>query len=390
VTNFAPPDWLRVLHPGVVQVCLGERETSDEDGSNQQVTVDQADIRPVAMRCDGCAGSYAINVATPRVFQCQYCNQAVGIPEEIWERMHPVKDTVGWYLKFESRPKDLSEILDLMKEFDNRYEQQIQALNQGRGAFEESGPSRFARMEISTKCPACEHPVPVNGPLPHVLCQKCGARVELSPLAMGAFMEWIAYDQASFDGLSVMAGVHFQTRSTRTAPSCERCEAALPLVEVGVDTRVPCTGCGATYLTFPVPEPVKSHSGEARQVYGTVRDPDEAWTGNAPGSLPFDCPSCGADFVVDGGTARIHHCEFCANDVFIPDGVWTKLHPVDRVRPWYVDAGRVAPLQQTTSFGVTSGNLRAMGGGGKGDKDKKKKDKKKKDKKKKKKKGWWF
>jgi len=332
--RFAPPELFARLYPAVRRLVLAEQATG-EVAAEQQLTVDQSEHKPILMGCENCGGSLSITADVPRLHSCQYCGARVGIPDELWERLHPVESTRGWYLELEGALGEVDRALE--RQMGARFDDESLALARKRISTDE-GPSRFARLQIHTKCPSCKHPVPINGPLPHVVCPECGAVKPLPAETIGGYMAWVGDTQPIFDGVAFRSGDRFQMKCARVAPYCERCDTDLPLVEPGADTVVQCPGCAAKHATFPVPGFAAPHAGIAKQVYCAQRHADPS-PGDAPDALGFCCPACGGELSLTSASGRVHECEFCSANVFVPDEVWTQLHPVARVRPWFVDTG---------------------------------------------------
>ncbi len=332
ISNFAPTGPYQKLYPAVTQVVLGERETRTNPPADEQISVDQSKSKPVLMACQNCGGSLSITAATPRLHLCEFCGAKVGIPGELWERLHPVDSTRGWYVRFQG---PLTEVpSDLEMQMNRRFDE----LSLGSAGRPRPGPSRWAKLEVALKCRQCGNHVPVNGPLPHVVCGQCGSLRELPPEHVAGIMSWVGDDQPCFDGTAFRSGQYrFQMKSTRVPPTCEVCGSDLPLVEPGADTTIPCPGCTARYSSFSVPEHMRPHAGTAKQLYCAQKEPDPL-PDAIPESLGFGCPSCGAKLTITSETGRVHRCEFCSTDVFFPDELWTRLHPVTRVHPWWVDA----------------------------------------------------
>jgi LSD1 subclass zinc finger protein len=356
-STSAPPAWLSGIYPAVKQIYLADSTsgTAASAGAEQEISVDQSRTRPILMACQSCGANLSVTADTPRIHACEFCSTSVGIPDGLWERLHPVDAVRGWYARFDGGTAGKDE--KLARSLDARYDEESLSLTRGgklRGK-PPAGPSRWITIRMHTKCPQCTHPIPVNGPLPHVVCPSCGTVVQIPPRTLGGYMAWLSDDRPIFDGVAVSGGMRFQMKSTRFAAYCEICDTALPVADVGTDAIVRCPGCAAQYPTFPVPEPFVKHAGPARQLTCAQRDPDPPRE-QVPASLSYTCPSCGADLTIDADTGRIHHCQFCSSDVFIPDEVWARLHPVERVRTWFVDAGvepepRVGPDEMLRDAG---------------------------------------
>jgi sugar lactone lactonase YvrE len=69
---------------------------------------------------------------------------------------------------------------------------------------------------------------------------------------------------------------------------------------------------------------------------------EAAQLGGAPGKAPaapqpivLYCANCKAPLSVDG-SSRIVRCQYCSTDVYLPDDLWQRLHPVATVARWYL------------------------------------------------------
>jgi hypothetical protein len=321
-----------------VQIYLGVQETTGGDSTGALV-VEPSPTRPVAMRCARCGGGLSITADVPLDHACGFCGGGFRIPGEIWERMHPVENVQGWFVRLESPLPDMVGRLD---EFFARYAEQRRPLERADGKMNQKlpGPSRFACMKIANTCGRCKAKIPVNGPVLHPVCPTCGLVRDFAPEVIGGLLAWVAEPEPTQSGFLFHGGYHFDQKRTRVPPFCRRCETDLSLVTPGADTTVDCAGCGAKYATFPVPAELRPHAGAARQVYCAERD-SERRPVQAGTTVCDACPSCGAELAIDPGTGRIHRCTYCGNDVFIPDGVWHQLHPPTEILPWFVDAGWV-------------------------------------------------
>src|SRR6185437_12497888 len=49
----------------------------------------------------------------------------------------------------------------------------------------------------------------------------------------------------------------------------------------------------------------------------------------------FYCANCKAPLPVDGSN-RVVKCQYCATDVYLPDDLWQRMHPVAVVARWYM------------------------------------------------------
>ncbi|MBD3191905.1 MAG: hypothetical protein GF308_14755 [Candidatus Heimdallarchaeota archaeon] len=54
-----------------------------------------------------------------------------------------------------------------------------------------------------------------------------------------------------------------------------------------------------------------------------------------PEGIAFSCPRCGAMLVVDGKN-RLVPCDYCKLQVYLPDDLWLRIHPVEKKKKWFV------------------------------------------------------
>jgi len=52
--------------------------------------------------------------------------------------------------------------------------------------------------------------------------------------------------------------------------------------------------------------------------------------------IVFTCMSCGAGLELNKDTGRTMKCSYCSNENYLPDAIWTKLHPHKEVSPLFV------------------------------------------------------
>jgi hypothetical protein len=52
--------------------------------------------------------------------------------------------------------------------------------------------------------------------------------------------------------------------------------------------------------------------------------------------LVFKCMTCGAGLELTADTGRTMKCGYCDNENYLPDSIWTKLHPHKEVQPLYL------------------------------------------------------
>ncbi|HEY8091098.1 MAG TPA: hypothetical protein VIF09_24715 [Polyangiaceae bacterium] len=184
---------------------------------------------------------------------------------------------------------------------------------------------RFGSFTLRTDCAHCGQPMPVNAPAQTTHCTYCQNDVALPGSIwwhlLGQFDE---EHDALRDGRGAaktvdMGGLTLHYEYTRGAPP--------PTVAA----------------TFDAPTWLRDLVTNVRQVYVTD-------AGAAPGSssgaavvpvaaakpVVMTCPQCGGALHVTAESQRTITCKFCNVDVFLPDDLWRRLHPVKVVQPWWV------------------------------------------------------
>jgi hypothetical protein len=78
------------------------------------LSVDQAETKPVAMACPKCGGGLTIGPDTERTIACHFCSASVFIPDALWKELHPVKTMLRWTLTFTGEL--MTEMVRLLKE----------------------------------------------------------------------------------------------------------------------------------------------------------------------------------------------------------------------------------------------------------------------------------
>lgn len=197
--------------------------------------------------------------------------------------------------------------------------------------------SVYYEYRISTDCPECMHPLVVNGPFLEVSCTACGALVPLVP----DFWK-VRFTIEEGSGFFVQGERLGPEPGKKKKPACYQCGGNLPADTVadGADGVVVCPGCGTLHATYPVPDWIHGLAKKNLhpcQVFCADKDgKDDSFSGAAGTPIAFSCVSCGAALELHGETPRIMECGFCNTKQFLPGALWHALHPVRKIRPWYI------------------------------------------------------
>jgi predicted RNA-binding Zn-ribbon protein involved in translation (DUF1610 family) len=202
---------------------------------------------------------------------------------------------------------------------------------------EVGGDLRIATLTMSTTCVYCAQPIPINGPAQVAHCPHCSKDAPVPDLykvvclaAARLRYPMRAYQYASFDDPS---------------PECARCGKGIPVApylgKEGGAAAIPCPFCGATTPTYPAPNWLKALLPNALQVIGGDADMAREQAGielavdeSATKPVAMQCPSCGGGLTIGRDADRTLACKFCATNVFIPDALWLRLHPVKTMLRW--------------------------------------------------------
>ena len=199
-----------------------------------------------------------------------------------------------------------------------------------------------------TRCRSCGLPVPLNGPVRTTTCASCfNAVVTPGEIYIGFFNDFEGVcngieDGQGQEGTVLAGGATYTYGFYRMAPRCEGCREALPEVSAGTDGKFACPACGRAHDIYPAPSWITAAVPSAAQCICADREDDggdktvSGAEGESARPVAMNCPQCGGGLLVSGASERIMQCRYCQVDVYIPDPVWLRLHPVKTVRKWYM------------------------------------------------------
>lgn len=210
---------------------------------------------------------------------------------------------------------------------------------------------RYIAFKVKTACAHCGNPLVINGPLKKPLCTACNAITKLSPGAWASIMgdgekESLTMEKGEGYNTTSMTGRGtFETQYVKADATCSDCEQEwdLDAVATGTDGHFLCTKCGHKSTTYPAPDWLKTVIPTATQVFFGEREAD-AEQGQASAALNeesdkplvFSCPQCSGALKLTAASERTVPCTFCGVDVYLPDGLWAKLHPAKKAKFWVV------------------------------------------------------
>ncbi len=207
---------------------------------------------------------------------------------------------------------------------------------------------RYGCFEILTKCSSCGQPAPLNGPFEKITCSGCfkPVRIPLDTLA-GFFNDFDeehqGYDKGEGSGGTMFGGGgSLEYSYWNLEPRCAKCKAKLPEFSLKTDKTHACSKCNTPFYVYPASERFKNIAPSVKQFISSEKEekssadndlkPDE----KESSPIVMSCPKCGGTLSVTEMSERIMKCEYCAVDVYIPDAVWQRMHPVKGTAEWFV------------------------------------------------------
>lgn len=217
-------------------------------------------------------------------------------------------------------------------------ESRIELVAMGEEGEMPSQGSRYVAVKILDKCPHCGSGLPMNGPLLEVPCGSCSKSCHPKPEYWESALEDSINEYSNGGG---SFSLNFQTNVSwrATPPTCSRCDAPLPADEVptGSTEEIPCPSCGALNSTCPAPEWLTAVLPSVKQVFNAEREGGDDAEIETSGVKPviLSCPSCNGSLKITSASDRTVTCQFCDSDVYLPDDLWTRLHPKKTATTWY-------------------------------------------------------
>jgi len=343
LVHFPVPRWLQQLLPAAGRLFNADRE--QELAGYKQIP-DTAAME-VFISCPTCGGGNRIMMHsdTAKTVPCVFCGSAIIIPREIWFRYHPVPVFVPWTITHK-----LPE-LKFRQQFFNRIWEKI--CSELRWKFGERWQkikkwvrnkllrrATVMQVTILINCKSCGREIPINSPALDFACAHCMATGTLTPYR---FAEDLTDGAVQLEGQichNPASGYTIRAKSVRKLP-CSSCGAPVAVpkkaLASGAEVAISCKKCGTVQKGGPPPEwmsrslpavlgilPLSPHKTRGTE----VRESQESVMST------LQCPVCSRNAAIDALSARTVTCAGCKNELYIPDSIWCKLHPVVTAAPW--------------------------------------------------------
>ena len=200
----------------------------------------------------------------------------------------------------------------------------------------------YGIIECSIKCPKCDNPMPLNGPLEVAHCDQCQSSIDIPNEfwtdILGELFDELRKGAEDGEGnKSTIFGMFNASLLTACfAPYCYECKTNFEANEaVAEPYKHTCVKCGNVIDVRPGPDWLNEAfaPGTILIAADMRRGGEEQTAASEP--IAFTCPQCGGALIVDG-TERVLPCEFCGVKVYLPDDLWRRMHPVKKKERWWV------------------------------------------------------
>ncbi|MBU1238444.1 hypothetical protein KJ865_01930, partial [Myxococcota bacterium] len=209
-------------------------------------------------------------------------------------------------------------------------------------------------FSMIANCKCCGGSVPLTGPRESYSCPTCSNIVTISrenwrtilrrPLEQHEMThENMVNNNAIFFLTSEVQSELRECEWNLVAPRCLHCdqgleEQAVGKIPAGTNERIPCPLCGKENVALPPPRWVK----DLVPAIGILVNAQTDTQGEAPPltepddikPIIFSCPQCAANLSITRDRERTLTCTYCNASVYLPDGLWFKLHPPKTRRIW--------------------------------------------------------
>ncbi|MCD4702148.1 MAG: hypothetical protein K8S24_09870 [Candidatus Aegiribacteria sp.] len=207
---------------------------------------------------------------------------------------------------------------------------------------------RYGCFEIRTTCSSCGSPLPINGPFTRFSCMACFEDISIPQDRIADFLndfeeecEGLTKGQGR-GGTLMCGGGTFKYGYWKLEPRCSSCKTPLEIPEVQDKSIIRCSECAAEYHVFPAPDWLKKLAPSAR--FCCTKEPppenrdDKCVEIDEDSTKPIvmSCPQCAGALSVSARSERIMECSYCNSEVYVPDAVWKRLHPVRKSEEWFV------------------------------------------------------
>jgi hypothetical protein len=99
------------------------------------------------------------------------------------------------------------------------------------------------------------------------------------------------------------------------------------------------------------PDWLRSFVPTVRRLFGAQHEGEAGAPGpevaNEPRPVVMACPNCSASLSISTGNERTTTCQYCKTDIYLPDDLWRRLHPVKKAERWYIEYEGESPAARS-------------------------------------------
>ncbi|MBZ0202251.1 MAG: hypothetical protein K8I03_04460 [Ignavibacteria bacterium] len=205
---------------------------------------------------------------------------------------------------------------------------------------------KTSTFQIQIVCPGCNSYHAVSGIVDFDTCQNCGKSINVRSILnerMFGMMDRVKYINGFLAGsIEQMGGTGaYKLLYTSMPPECEECRVLLDesmlIKAIEENKPVVCPSCNHKM-------PVRKADAEIKEFHpkavGVINDShgkdDNEKNTDKTEMFVFKCMTCGAGLELTNDTKRTTKCNYCDNENYLPDSIWTKLHPNKEVQPLFL------------------------------------------------------
>jgi hypothetical protein len=205
-------------------------------------------------------------------------------------------------------------------------------------------------FEIKTECKHCGGTLELNAFVNKMLCPACQKMNEFpygfwkKSIIESALNDYSDLHEGEGQNQTVMTGEYtFHSMYGIQKPRCGKCKTSLDsskFDEYAKSGIAVCEKCKNEISVRSMPQNLQNDFGNIKYLIGEDRDMFTEGKGTmktpkAVKPILFSCPSCGGNLKIDGSD-RVVTCTYCNQDIYLPDDLWFRLHPVKVVQRWYM------------------------------------------------------
>jgi LSD1 subclass zinc finger protein len=205
-------------------------------------------------------------------------------------------------------------------------------------------------IEVKTECKSCGNPLPMNALVERIQCASCQTVADFpyqfwrKSILDSAFGDTSDLKEGEGQPQTNMTGQYtFHLMYGKQHPRCAKCKTPLDETkyeEYSAAGFAVCSKCSNKVSVRTLPDPAKNIFVGVKYIMG--EDADMFSVGKATMQTPnaikpilFTCPSCAGNLEIDGKD-RVVTCKYCNSEIYLPDDLWMRMHPVKTVGRWYL------------------------------------------------------